>query len=158
MAHNQGHTQVALPPPLTEQSFPELLSLLTAQVLPTLQQRWFTVWHPPALIHKDPRATGPRGLIAMEPFNPVAIRIRKPAFSSHPNRASAQSYCSPFADRSIQTRSVTAGKGSSETETATKEGLDYPSFILRKGKRLASQNLQKCQSNLLKLKRIFSLR
>ena len=62
----------------------------------------------------------------------------------------------PQRPEGIQTRSVTAGKGSSETETATKEGLDYPSFILRKAKRLASQNLQKCQSNLLKLKHILT--
>ena len=48
----------------------------------------------------------------------------------------------PQRPEGTQTRSVTAGKGSSETETATKEGLDYPSFILRKGKRLASQNLE----------------
>ena len=91
--------RLRLPPPLTAQSFPELLSLLTAQVLPTLQQRWFTVWHPSALIHEDPRAPRPRGLIAMEPFDPVAIRIRKPAFPSHPTQATSTNlllaFCSP---------------------------------------------------------------
>ena len=39
-----------------------------------------------ALIHEDPKTPRPRRLIAMEPFVPVAIRIREPALPSPPNR------------------------------------------------------------------------
>ena len=75
------------PPPLTSQSSPQLFCLFTAQMLPSLQQRWLTVWHTPAFIHKDTRATRPRSLIAMEPFDPVPVRVFEPALCTHPNQA-----------------------------------------------------------------------
>jgi len=52
MVHNRTGSphRVRVPPPLT------------AQALPPLQKRWFTVWHAPALIHEDLRAPKPRRL------------------------------------------------------------------------------------------------
>ena len=103
------------------------------------------------------------GCVASTPDRAKLSRAAQPAHGASPADASTAlvhrlaSPCPhPQRPEGIQTRSVTAGKGSSETETATKEGLDYPSFILRKAKRLASQNLQKFQSNLLKLKHILT--
>ena len=74
------------PPPLTSQSSPQLFCLFTAQMLASLQQRWLTVWHTPAFIHKDTRATRPRSLIAMEPFDPVPVRVFEPTLCTHPNQ------------------------------------------------------------------------